>query len=277
MIEDMKIRNLTANTQRRYVERVAAFAKYFGESPDLLGPEEIRAYQVYLIEERKLSASTLNTTACALRFLYRVTLRRDWEIERVPLARREKKLPVVLSADEVAQFFRAIHSMKHRAILITAYAAGLRIAEATRLKVSDIDSRRMTIRVEQGKGKKDRYVMLSPRLLTLLREYWNVYRPAYWLFAGRAADRPIAENTVRHVCSRAHLSSRLKKRVTPHTLRHSFATHLLEAGTDLRTIQILLGHRSPSSTARYTHVAIQGLRQTRSPLDDLPNFEGPRR
>lgn len=271
MLEDMKIRNLSAHTQKRYVDRVAAFAKHFGKSPEQLGPEEIRAFQVYLTQERKLSASTLNNTVCALRFLYHVTLRRNWSLDRIPLARREKKLPVVLSPDEVAQFFRATRSMKHRAILITAYAAGLRIAEVTRLKIRDIDSRRMTIRVDQGKGRKDRYVMLSPRLLTVLREYWKADRPSDWLFPGRYADRPIAENTVRHVCKQAYLISGLTKRVTPHTLRHSFATHMLEAGTDLRTIQVLLGHRSPSSTARYTHVAPHSLQGAQSPLDRLPD------
>lgn len=276
MLEDMRIRNLSAHTQKRYVDRVAAFAKHFGKSPDRLGPQEIRAYQVYLTEERKLSTSTLNITVCALRFLYRITLRRRWDIERIPLARREKKLPIVLSLDEVAQFLRAIESMKYRAILITAYAAGLRIAEVTRLKIPDIDSRRMIIRVEQGKGRKDRYVMLSPRLLPLLREYWKAYRPSDWLFPGRVAGRPIAANSVRLVCNKARLASGLKKQITPHTLRHSFATHLLEAGTDLRKIQILLGHRSPSSTARYTHVAIQNVQQTRSPLDDVPDWPGGR-
>jgi site-specific recombinase XerD len=276
MLEDMSIRNFSASTKKRYVDAVAAFARHFGKSPDRLGPEEIRAYQVHLAHERKLSGSTLNATVCALRFLYRVTLRRKWDLERIPFARKEKKLPVVLSPNEVVQFFQSIKSMKYQALLITAYAAGLRITEATRLKLSDIDSQRMTIRVQQGKGKKDRYVMLSPRLLTLLREYWKTYRPSDWLFPGRAAGSHVAQNTVCHVVSRVRRASGLKKQVTPHTLRHSFATHLLEAGTDLRKIQVLLGHRSPCSTARYTHVAIGDIQRTPSPLDALPSLPDPR-
>jgi integrase/recombinase XerD len=272
MLEDMKIRNLSANTQKRYVDRVAAFAKHFGKSPDLLGPEDVRAYQVYLTQDKKLSSSTMNVTVCALRFLYQVTLQRWWAIDRINFARTGRKLPIVLSPEEVIQFFQAIRGMKYRAVLITAYAAGLRVSEVTRLKVADIDSKRMAIRVEQGKGQKDRYVMLSPRLLTLLREYWKEYRPSPWLFPGRTPDQPISSASVRQVCLEAGLASGLTKRVTPHILRHSFATHLLEAGTDLRKIQVLLGHRSPTCTARYTHVAIQNIQQTKSPLESLPDI-----
>jgi integrase/recombinase XerD len=272
MREDMRIRNLSANTQKRYLDRVVAFAEHFGRSPEQLGPEEVRSYQLYLIHERKMSSGTVNVTVCALRFLYGVTLRCDWEVNRIRLARREKKLPVVLSPDEITQFLQAVRSPKYRAILMTAYAAGLRVSEVTRLRVSDIDSRRMVIRVEQGKGRKDRYVMLSPRLLSLLRAYWREYRPSHWLFLGREANQPVSPTTVRQVCKEACLASGLTKRITPHTLRHSFATHLLEGGTDLRTIQVLLGHKSPASTARYTHVAVQGVQQTRSPLDSLPHW-----
>jgi len=271
MLEDMRIRNLSGNTQKRYLDRVAAFANYFGKSPEQLGPEDVRAYQLYLIQGKRLSASSLNVTVCALRFLYGTTLGRKWEIERIRLPRREKKLPVVLSPDEVAQFFQAIRSVKYRAVLMTAYAAGLRVSEVSRLKVSDIDSRRMAIRVEQGKFRKDRYVMLSPKLLAVLREYWRVYRPKYWLFPGRETNSPISPKTVRQVCREAWPACGLKKRVTPHCLRHSFATHLLEAGRDLRTIQVLLGHKSPASTARYTHIAIGGIHKTPSPLDSLPD------
>ena len=271
MLEDMRIRNLSVNTQKRYVDRIAAFAKHFGKSPDLLGAEEVRAYQVHLAQDKKVASSTMNVTVCALRFLYQVTLQRRWAIDRINFARTGRKLPVVLSPEEVIQFFQAIQGMKYRAVLITAYAAGLRISEVTRLKVIDIDSKRMAIRVEQGKGQKDRYVMLSPRLLTLLREYWKEYRPSPWLFPGRRPDRPIAPASVRQVCREAGLASGLTTRVTPHLLRHSFATHLLEAGTDLRKIQVLLGHRSPACTARYTHVAIQNIQQTQSPLENLPD------
>lgn len=242
MLEDMQIRNLSKVTQKRYLARVAAFAKYFKRSPEQLGPEEIRRYQVYLLKDRKLSSRTLNVTVCALRFLYKVTLKRDWDIERIPYARREKKLPVVLSPEEVVQFLQAVKSMKYRTILVTAYSAGLRVSEVTRLKVGDIDSRRMIIQVEQGKGGKDRYVMLSRRLLDLLREYWKAHRPTDWLFPGAVPHQPASAGTVREVCHKAYLASGLSKHVTPHTLRHSFATHLLESGEDLRKIQLLLGH-----------------------------------
>jgi len=175
MKEDMRIRNLAPTTKKRYLDRVAIFANYFNRSPALLGAEEARTFLLYLAQERKLSASSINVTVCALRFFYKVTLGCQWDIEKIHYARREKKLPVVLSPDEVAQFLKAVNNKKHKAILITIYATGLRILEATRLKVSDIDSQRMTIRVQQGKGKKDRYVMLSQKLLVILRDYWKEY------------------------------------------------------------------------------------------------------
>lgn len=272
MIEDMQIRNLSLNTQKRYLDHVAAFAKYFKKSPEYLGLDEIRAYQLHLVQKRRLSSSSINIAVCALRFLYRITLRRDWHVERIVLARREQKLPVVLSAEEVVKFFHAIDSIKYRAILMTAYAAGLRISEVLGLKFADIDSSRMTIKVAQGKGRKDRYVMLSPKLLVILRTYWKIARPSVWLFPGQDQSQPLSPNTVRQVCRWAYRAAGLKKKVTPHTLRHSFATHLLEAGTDLRTIQVLLGHKSPVATARYTHIAITNVSKTSSPLDSLPDL-----
>lgn len=275
MLDDMRIRNLSPNTQKRYLDRVAAFAGHFGKSPDQLGPEEIRTYQLYLVD-KGLSSSTINVTVCALRFLYRVTLRRDWDVERIPLSRRERHLPVVLSPDEVARFFASVRSLKYRAILMTAYGAGLRVSEATALRIVDIDSRRGTIRVYQGKGRKDRYVMLSPRLLAVLRAYWTKTRPSHWLFPGRDPRQPASPASVRQVCHEAGLISGLKKHITPHTLRHSFATHLLESGSDLRTIQVLLGHKSPASTARYTHIAVSSVHKARSPLDTLPDANGPK-
>jgi site-specific recombinase XerD len=271
MIEDMQIHNLSPNTQKRYLDHVAAFAKHFKKSPQYLGLEDIRAYQLHLVQ-KGLSTSSINIAVCALRFLYRITLRRNWVVDRVILARRERILPVVLSADEVVKFFQAIDSIKYRAILMTAYAGGLRISEVLRLKFSDIDRNRMTIRIEQGKGQKDRYVMLSPKLLTILDTYYKNERPAIWLFPGQDHNQPLSPNTVRLVCRWAYLAAGLKKRVTPHTLRHSFATHLLEAGVDLRTIQVLLGHKSLASTARYTHIAIPNIQKTSSPLDSLPNL-----
>lgn len=270
MLEDMKICNLSAHTQKRYLDRVAAFAKYFGRSPELLGPEEIRRYQLYLIREKQLSASTLTVTVCALRFLYGTTLRRDWSIERIPMPRVERKLPIVLSQEEVVHFFQAVHSLKYQAIFSSIYAAGLRVSEAANLKVADIDSQRMTIRVEQGKGRRDRFVMLSPRLLEILRKYWKAARSSVWLFPGQVKDQPISPTTISMVCRKISLESKLSKRISPHILRHSFATHLLENGVDLRKIQVLLGHRNPASTALYTHIAVHNVQHTYSPLDSLP-------
>jgi len=269
MLEDMRIRNFSERTQEQYVIYTSVFAKHFGKSPEILGPEQIRSFQIHMLEERKVSPETLNVAVSALRFLYGVTLQRDWDIRVIPYARRPKKLPIVLSRKEVAQLFHVVRDLKYRTVLMTTYAAGLRVAEVTQLKVTDIDSDRMCIRVEQGKGRKDRYVMLSPRLLHHLRQYWQDYRPPEWLFTGLRGRRlPIS--TVQTVCKRARKDARIRKPVTPHTLRHSFATHLLEAGTDIRTIQLLLGHRSLNSTQVYMHVA-QKIHKTRSPFDLLPD------
>jgi integrase/recombinase XerD len=271
MLEDMRIRNLSVNTQREYVRCVAAFAKHFGTSPDRLRPEDIRTYQLYLLDEKGLSPSSLNIVVCALRFFYHVTLGVDWNIQTIPYMRKPKKLPVVLSRDEVARLLSVVRDLKHRTVLMTAYAAGLRVSEVTRLQIRDIDSQRMCIRVVQGKGHKDRYVMLSEKLLVLLRRYWRAYRPRPWLFPDRCRRGPLPISTVQSVCKRARIDAGIEKPVTPHTLRHCFATHLLEAGTDLRTIQVLMGHRSLSTTAIYLRVAIPDIQNTRSPLDLLPD------
>jgi integrase/recombinase XerD len=277
MIEDMVLRNLSPLTIRIYVDCVAHFARHFGTSPEHLGPEHIRAYLLYLARDRKASWSYFNQTRCALRFLYGTTLDRPWVDDGVVCPRVPKKLPVVLSPEEVAQFFAAVDNLKHRAILMTAYAAGLRLSEVVSLRVADIDSRRMVLRVRQGKGREDRDVMLSPRLLAVLRRYWQAARPRDYLFPGARPDRPISPRSVQKVCQAALIVSGLKKRVSLHSLRHSFATHLLEAGTDLRTIPILLGHNHLSTTTRYTHVSTERLRSTRSPLDRLPLPEGEER
>jgi integrase/recombinase XerD len=281
MIDDMTLHGLKRKTITAYV---ACVARHFGKSPEVLGTAEIRSYLLYLTHDTHVASSTYNQALCALKFLYRVTLGKDWGLDGLARSRRQTKLPVVLSSDEVTRFFQAITSLRHRAILMTAYAAGLRISEVLALRVDDIDSQRMVIRVRQGKGSKDRYVMLSPRLLTLLREYWKahrrrkVYQPSPWLFSGNVPGRPITDGAVYEACEEACRAAGLDKHVTVHTLRHSFATHLLEAGTDLRTIQILLGHRSLNTTARYLHVATAALQSTRSPLDrlNLPSQEGPR-
>jgi integrase/recombinase XerD len=268
MIEDMRIRNLAPNTQRSYIEQVSRFAHHFGKSPELLGPADIRTYQLHLVQERQLSASSILVAVAALRFLYRVTLKRDWRIEEVvPTCRKPQRLPVVLSRDEVLRFLDAVAARKHRVILTVCYAAGLRISEAVRLTPAAIDSRRMIIRVVEGKGRKDRYVMLSPQLLDILRDYWRAARPKQWLFPGDRPDQPISPCAVEIACRAARSRCGIGKPVTPHALRHAFAVHLLEAGADLRTIQLLLGHRSLSTTARYLRLASNKICATASPLD----------
>jgi site-specific recombinase XerD len=268
MIEDMRIRNLAPNTKRSYLEQVSRFARHFGKSPELLGPADIRTYQLHLVQERQLSASSILVAVAALRFLYKVTLKRDWRIEEVvPTCRKPQRLPVVLSRDEVLRFLAAVAMPKHRVILTVCYAAGLRISEAVRLTPAAIDSRRMVIRVAEGKGRKDRYVMLSPRLLATLRDYWRTARPKPWLFPGDLPDQPISPCAVEIACRAARHQCNIGKPVTPHTLRHAFAVHLLEAGADLRTIQLLLGHRSLSTTARYLRLATTKVCAIASPLD----------
>ena len=273
MIEDMGVRNLAEGTQKLYVDRVAHFAKHFGKSPELLGPEDIRSYQVYLVQQKKVSWSVLNLSVCALRFLYRITLGKDWTVQHIPYPRKERKLPVILSPAEVVQFFQAVTNLIHRVIVMTAYATGLRISEVISLQVSDIDSKRMIIHVRLGKGHKDRYVMLSPKLLVILRMYWKVVRPSSnWLFPGDKPGEHITKGSVQRACRNARLICGLNKQVTVRALRHAFATHLLEDGTDIRTIQMLLGHRSLETTQIYTHVSTQTVCATSSPLDRLPDL-----
>lgn len=275
MLEDMSIRNLALNTQQSYVQQVASYAKYFHRPPEELGPEEIRSYQLYLLETRKLAPSSVGLAAGALRFLYKVTLKRPWAVEEIPMPKRPFKLPVILSQEEVHHFLESVGNIKHRTILTTAYAAGLRVSEATHLKVTDIDSQRTMLRVAQGKGQKDRYVMLSPRLLETLRLYWKAARPTLWLFPGDLPDQPITRDAVGQACQKAHRVSGIAKPITPHSLRHAFATHLLESGTDVRTIQLLLGHRSLATTSRYLKVARSTICATTSPFDLLPKVEPP--
>ena len=272
-LEDLRLRNYSPRTLKTYVECVSHFARYFKRSPEELGPEHIRQYQLYLVEEKKCSWSRYNQTVCALRFLYGKTLGRDWAITHIPFPRKHKKLPVVLSREEAAQFLAAIESLKYRTILSLCYGAGLRINEALNLEVGDIDSSRMMIRVRQAKGNKDRYVMLSPKLLELLRKYWKAKRPGIWLFPRRGKDEHLTASTVQRACKRARRDSGLSKAVTPHTLRHSFASHLLEAGADLRTIQLLLGHNNIQTTTVYTHVSQKSVLATVSPFDLLPPLE----
>lgn len=273
MTEDMQVRNLSRQTQASYVLQVSQFARYFNKSPAILGPEEIRSYQVYLTNQKKLQASSIKVAVAALRFLYRVTLKRPWDFgEIVPSPKAPRTLPIILSPDEVVQFLGCIPNVKHRTILTACYAAGLRITEAVHLKPAAIDRQRMVIRIEQGKGRKDRYVMLSPKLLEVLSDYWWAVRPKVWLFPGDIPDQPITRCSVEKVCQAAHQRSGLSKPVTPHSLRHAFAVHLLESGADLRTIQLLLGHSSLNTTARYLRIATSKVCATTSPLDLLPQI-----
>jgi len=268
MVEDLRVRNFSPTTQRAYIYAVARFAQHFGKSPELLGPEDIRAYQLHLLS-KQLAWSTFKVSVCALRFLYGVTLGKDWAVRHIPYSRQPHKLPVTLSLAELQQFFAAIPNLKHRAALMTAYAAGLRVSEVVALKITDIDSQRMVIHIEQGKGRKDRYVMLSPRLLMLLRTYWKTVRPKEWLFTGYKPNQHLSVRALQVVCHNAWQNSGLTKPVTMHSLRHCFATHLLEKGTDLRTIQLLMGHRSLATTGRYLSVATSSICSTASPLDLL--------
>ena len=268
MIEDMTVRNLAPATQQSYLYAVARFSRHFARSPDRLGLEQVRAYQVHLAAQKR-SWSHINQASCALRFFYGVTLGRSEVLAGIVSAREPQKLPVVLSPDQIVQFLEAVPGLRNRAALTTAYGAGLRVREVSRLKLADIDSGRKVIRIEQGKGGKDRYVMLSAQLLQILRAYWRLARPARWLFPGREPDHPVSVATLQEACRVATRAAELSKPVTVHTLRHSFATHLLEAGTDIRIIQVLLGHARLATTARYAPVATRMLAGTPSPLDRL--------
>ena len=268
MIEDMTVRNLSPATQRSYLNAVSKFSRYFGRSPDHLGVEDVHAFQVHLVATG-ISWPALNQIVCALRFFYGVTLNHSTIPERIAYAREPRKLPVVLGADEVVQFLEAIPGLKSRTALTTVYATGLRVSEVVFLKLADIDSQRMVIRVEQGKGGRDRYVMLSPQLLRILRAYWRLTRPAHWLFPGRDGERPLDPTVLHAACRSARLAAGLSKHVTVHTLRHSFATHLLEAGVNLRVIQHMLGHDKIQTTALYTHISLEEQRAAPRLMESL--------
>ncbi|HEX9582045.1 MAG TPA: site-specific integrase [Gemmatimonadales bacterium] len=269
MIDDLRIRNYSPRTIERYTECVTSFARHFGKSPAALGLEQIRAYQLFLIQTKHASWTVFNQTVCALRFLYGTTLARPDTIPHIPFPRQPKPLPVVLSRTELARFFAAIPNLKHRTVLMTMYAAGLRLSEALGLRVADVDSDRQCLRVERGKGQKDRYTLLAPTLLQQLRDYWRLMRPAPWLFPGQRPHQPLTASAIQRRCGLAARRAGLAKRVSPHTMRHCFATHLLEAGTDLRTIQHLLGHSSLQTTAVYLHVATRARHVTDGPTDLL--------
>lgn len=268
MIEDMSIRQFSEKTQRDYVRVVADFARFLGRSPDQAEPEDLRRYQLHLATDGA-SPAKMNAAVSALRFFFKVTLARQGYGERLATVRKEDRLPEVLSPEEVALLLHCAPSLKHKAALSVAYGCGLRVSEITHLKVGDIDSARMLIRVEQGKGRKDRYVMLAPDLLELLRRWWRSARPMGWLFPGRDPGQPVTARQLDRACKAAAKTAGLDKRVSMHTLRHSFATHLLERKTDVRVIQALLGHKKLDTTARYTRVAIKTLGSVKSPLSLL--------
>ena len=271
MADDMEIRNFASSTIDSYTFHVDKFCKHFGKPADQLGPEQIREFQLYLVQEKNASWSSFNQAVCGLRFLYQVTLRKDWAIKHIPFGKRPKKLPTVLSDQEAAKLIECVRYLKHRTVLLTCYSAGLRLSEATHLKVSDIDGQRKELHIRHGKGSKARVVPASPRLLTALREYWKSERPSSYLFPGRTPDVPMHSATIQRACKMAVAYARITKPdVTPHTLRHTWATSMLEAGVDILTISRLMGHASFVTTMVYLHVRRENLRRVPSPIDWLP-------
>ena len=278
MIEDMQLRGLTPPTQKSYVHYMAGLARFYQTSPDRLSLEEIREYQLYLINDRQLSPDSVNAFVSAAKFFYNVTLETPWPEQALVRCRVPERLPVVLSPGEIHELFQHVFSIRYRAALMTAYGTGLRVSEVVRLQVGDIDSKRMLIRVRQGKGKKDRYVMLSPRLVEVLRAWWRswhpagrpqTYSPEDWLFPGWRKGQHIHAGSLQQACREAARAAGLSKRVTVHGLRHAFATHLLENGADTRVIQVLLGHSRIDTTARYIAVSPSTIARTSSPLERL--------
>jgi site-specific recombinase XerD len=279
MLEELQRRNYAQSTTRSYIRTVECFARYFNRPPDCLGPQHIREYQAMLFHKQKLSSGSVAVRLAALRFFYCKTLRRAWSVADTPYPKKDRRLPQILSKQEVERLIGAASTTFHRTLLMTLYATGARNAEVTRLKFHDFDKQRMVVHIQGGKGRKDRDVMLSSKLLEELREHWRRLRrsPKVWLFPGKnnhRGDQPIDTKTVWHACSRAARQAGLQKRVHPHTLRHCFATHLLEAGADLRTIQLLLGHNDLKETVRYLHLSERHLHAASSPLDSL-SLEGP--
>ena len=268
MIEDMSMRRLAPKTQKDYIQIIKNLAVFLGRSPDRASFEDIRRFQLH-VAARGVGAGAINRNVSALRFFFRVTLKRYAIVEHTHFIHELRKLPVVLSPEEVARLLDAAPGLKYRAALSVAYGAGLRAAEVVSLKVSDIDSKRMLIRVEQGKGRKDRNVMLSPHLLDLLRSWWKAARPQGWLFPGRDPVQPMTTRQLNRACHAAAHLAEINKRVSLHTLRHSFATHLLEQNTDIRVIQVLLGHAKLENTALYTRVATKTIQQVMSPLEHI--------
>ena len=272
---DMKLRRFSPKTISCYLACMRNVAIHFGKSPAELGDEEIRSYLHYLIEERKASQAVISQSYSALKFFFENTLQRPWNGSRIPRSKQRKRLPGVLSKEDVESILSATKNLKHRAILMTVYSAGLRVGEVTRLKVSDIDSKRMTIRVNEGKGLKDRFTLLGERNLEALRSYYKAYRPSDWLFPGRSPSEPVSISAVQRVFKASVHKAGIKKKASVHTLRHCFATHLLDSGTDLYYIQRLLGHRSASTTSVYLHITGRDISKIRSPIDLLGDDQKP--
>jgi site-specific recombinase XerD len=274
MLEELERRNYAQTTIDVYIQTVTDFARHFKRPPDQLGPEQIREYQAYLFRERKLAAATVTQRLAALRFFFTQTIKKAWSVAETPYPKRPRRLPSILSPEEVAHLIDSARTLFHRIVLMTLYGTGARRAELTHLQIHDIDSRRMVIHIRGGKGRKDRDVMLSPTLLEALRDYWRGLKrkPTCWLFPGgtrHTAQHPITPRAVYHACQQAAKHAGLQNRVHPHTLRHCFATHLLENGADLRTIQLLLGHEDLKDTVIYIHLSRRHLHATASPLDSL--------
>jgi site-specific recombinase XerD len=281
MLEELERRNYTESTTRTYLQTVEDFSRFFHRPPDQLGPEQIREYTAHLFRDRKLASNTVGQRVAALRFFYTRALKRPWSIELTPYPKRSSRLPVILSQDEVARLIESAITPTHRTILMTLYGTGARRAELANLKTADIDSQRMVIHIRGGKGRKDRDVMLSPNLLDELRQHYRRLprKPSEWLFPGgrwHTDDGPICPKVVWHACREAAQRAGIEKKLHPHTLRHCFATHLLEAGADLRTIQLLLGHSDLKETTVYLHVSRRHLSAVASPLDALPAFVVPK-
>ena len=270
MLAELQLRGLTPKTQKIYLREVSNYAKHFNKSPEQLGEKELKEYLLYLLNKRKLSRGTYRFYYQGLKFLYKHTLKREEVVEKIRCPRGKKKLPVVLDLAEVKTLLSVMENLKHRAILTITYSAGLRISETAHLKVSDIDSKRMMVRVQQGKGGKDRYTILSKTVLECLRQYWRQYRPKDWLFEGQKEGTHVCLSSIRQIFVEAKERAGITKPASPHTLRHSFATHLIEAGTSLHHVQLLLGHRSPTTTTVYLHVSKMNLAQVTSPLDSIP-------
>jgi integrase/recombinase XerD len=271
MKADLQLRGFKPRTQETYLREVSNLARYFDKSPEELGKEEVKKYLLHLIEDKKLSQGTFKFYVSGIKFLYNTTLNRHEVVQDIKYPKAKIKLPVVLDLSEIQALFSVTDNIKHKAILMIIYSSGLRISEASRLKITDIDSKRMMVRVEQGKGGKDRYTILAQTALDHLRQYWRQYHPKEWLFEGQKDNTHITTSTIYQIFCDAKERAGITKPVSPHSLRHSFATHLVEAGTSLHHVQLLLGHRSPTTTTVYLHVSQLNLAQVVSPLDRKPD------